>query len=132
LPELSRLSEPILRLVDRFEAAILGKTLNQTAREGSPAYLFFDEVQNLKSWAPQLKTLVDTSTTQVLVTGSSALRIELGRDSLAGRITTIEVGVLSLTEIGMFHGISLGKPLLADHGLEPLTRKEFWQDVAAH
>src|SRR5436190_10199647 len=132
LPELSRLSEPILRLVDWFEAGILGKSLNQAAREGRPAYLFFDKVQNLKSWAPQLKNLVDTSTTQVLVTGSSALRIELGRDSLAGRITTLEAGVLSLTEIGLFHGLDLGQPFLADNGLESLLRKEFWQDLAAH
>lgn len=132
LPELSRLSEPLLRLVDWFEAAILGKSLNQAAREGSPAYLFFDEVQNLKSWAPQLKNLVDTSTTQVLVTGSSALRVELGRDSLAGRITTLEAGVLSLTEIGLFHRLDLGLPFLADNGLESLLRKEFWHDLAAH
>jgi hypothetical protein len=132
LPELSRLTEPILRIVDWFEGAILGKTLNQAAREGAPAYLFFDEIQNLKSWAPQLKSLVDSSTTQVLVTGSSALRMEQGRDSLAGRITTIEAGVLSLTEIGIFRGLQLGQPFLADNGLEALTRKSFWQELRAH
>ena len=92
LPEISALSEPLLRLVDWFENAVLKKTLNEAAKQKEPTYLFFDEVQNLKDWAPQLKSLVDNSTTQVLVTGSSALRIELGRDSLAGRITTIEAG----------------------------------------
>lgn len=132
LPELSRLSEPILRLVDWFEAAILGKTLNEAAREGSPTYLFFDEVQNLKTWAPQLKSLVDASTTQVLVTGSSALRIEQGRDSLAGRITTLEAGVLSLTEIALFHGLSLHTPFLPDNGLAALTKKEFWKDLVQY
>jgi hypothetical protein len=59
------------------------------------------EVQNLKDWAPQLKSLVDSSTTQVLVTGSSALRIEQqGRDSLAGRMNTIDVEVSSLADYG--------------------------------
>lgn len=132
LPELSSLSEPILRLVDWYEATVLGKKLNEAAHEGQPTYLFFDEVQNLKDWAPQLKSLVDNSTTQVLVTGSSALRIELGRDSLAGRITTIESGVLSLTEVGLFHKIRLGEAFLTDNGLEPLTQKSFWQELRHH
>jgi predicted AAA+ superfamily ATPase len=133
IPELTASeSEPILRLVDWYERAILGKTLNQAAHEGQPTYLFFDEVQNLRDWAPQLKALVDSSTTQVLVTGSSALRIELGRDSLAGRITTIEAGVLSLTEIAAFRGIDLGAPFLEDNGLEPLTRREFWEELVQH
>ena len=84
--------------MDWNEKAVLGKTLNEVAREGRAVYLVFDEVQNLKNWAPQLKFLVNHSEARVLVTGSSALRIEAGRDSLAGRITTIESGVLSLTE----------------------------------
>ena len=49
----------------------------------------FDEVQNLRDCAPQLKSLVDHAATTVLVTATSALRIEAGRDSLAGRITSI-------------------------------------------
>lgn len=132
LPEITGLTEPLLRLVDWYEAAVLRQRLNQAAQENAPTYLFFDEVQNLADWAVQLKSLVDASTTQVLITGSSALRIELGRDSLAGRITTIEAGVLSLTEIAQFHQIGLGNPFLADNGLEPLTRKEFWQDLGAY
>jgi predicted AAA+ superfamily ATPase len=133
IPELTASeSEPILRLIDWYERAVLGKTLNQAAHEGQPTYLFFDEVQNLRDWAPQIKALVDSSTTQVLVTGSSALRIELGRDSLAGRITTIEAGVLSLTEIAAFRGIDLGAPFLEDNGLEPLTRKDFWEGLVQH
>lgn len=123
--------DPILRLVDWFERAILGKTLNQAARDQEPTFLFFDEVQNLSSWAPQLKSLVDSSTTQVVVTGSSALRLELGRDSLAGRITTIEAGVLSLTEIAALRDIALGPPALPDNGLGPLVQKDFWRDLVA-
>ncbi len=129
LPEISSLSEPLLRLVDWFENTILKKTLNEAAKQKEPTYLFFDEVQNLKDWAPQLKSLVDNSTTQVLVAGSSALRIELGRDSLAGRISTIEAGVLSLTEIGMFHGFAVGQPFLVDNGLDALTDADFWRSL---
>jgi len=130
LPE-ARLKEPILRIVDWFEKAVLGKTLNEVAHAGEQSYLVFDEVQNLKDWAPQLKFLVDHAETRVLVTGSSALRIEAGRDSLAGRITTIEAGVLSLTEIASFRGRDIGQPELVDNGLEVLQDKGFWQDLAA-
>lgn len=132
LPELADISEPILRLVDWYEETVLGTTLNAVAHHGEPTYLLFDEIQNLKDWAPQLKALVDSTTTQVLVTGSSALRIELGRDSLAGRITTLEAGVLSLTEIASFRGIDLGSPFLEDNGLEPLTRVELWRELGEH
>lgn len=132
LPAIKDLKEPLLRLVDWYESAVLGSTLNDVARQGEPAYLFFDEVQNLDDWAPQLKSLVDLSTARVVVTGSSALRIELGRDSLAGRISTIEAGVLSLTEIAAFRGLDLGLPFLSDNGLEPLTHIDFWQGLREH
>jgi predicted AAA+ superfamily ATPase len=132
LPSLAGLKEPILRVVEWFEANVLECSLNAAARQGRLAYLFLDEVQNLESWAEELKSLVDSTSVQVLVTGSSALRIEHGRDSLAGRIQTLEAGALSLTEVAAFRGIDLGGPFLADNGLEPLTRIEFWRDLKSH
>jgi predicted AAA+ superfamily ATPase len=132
LEGIEKLEDPIIRLVDWYEHAILGMSLNEAARRGEPAFLFFDEVQNLDNWAPQLKTLVDGSTVQVVVTGSSALRIELGRDSLAGRITTIEAGVLSLTEVGLLRNVDLGTPFLPDNGLHPLTESDFWRNLTLH
>jgi predicted AAA+ superfamily ATPase len=132
LSDLEKISEPILRLADWYEESVLGETLNAVARRNEPTYLVFDEIQNLDGWAPQLKSLVDHSATRVLVTGSSALRIEKGRDSLAGRITTIEAGVLSLTEIAAFRGLDLGSPFLADNGLEPLIRRDFWEELREH
>ena len=132
IPAMADLREPILRSIDWYEQVVLKQTLNEAAHAGEPAYLFFDEIQNLDDWAPQLKSLMDASTVQAVVTGSSALRIEMGRDSLAGRITTIEAGTLSLTEIGQFHGLPMPPAFLDDNGLEPLTRKGFWLDLRAH
>jgi hypothetical protein len=132
LPTLSTLDEPILRIVDWYEESVLQKQLNQAAHDGEPTYLLFDEVQNLKNWAPQLKALVDMTTTHVIVTGSSALRIEIGRDSLAGRITNLDAGVLSLTEIGSFYQYDCGTPFLGDNQQEALGQKEFWRDLVAH
>lgn len=124
--------DPVLRLVDWYERAVLGKTLNAAAHEGWPTLLAFDEVQNLTLWAQQLKALVDATTTRVVVTGSSALRIGRGQDSLAGRISTIEAGTLSLTEIATLRGIPLGAPFLVDNGLGPLVSLDFWRALAEH
>jgi predicted AAA+ superfamily ATPase len=129
LPEITRLSEPILRVVDWYEQAVLKHTLNETAHQGQTAFVFLDEVQNLKEWPPQLKGLVDSSTVHMVVTGSSALRIEQGRDSLAGRISTIESGVLTLTEIGAFCGAETGSPRWVDNGLDAFAKREFWMEL---
>jgi predicted AAA+ superfamily ATPase len=132
LREMERFDSPILRIVDWFERSILGGTLNEAGRRGSPVFLLLDEVQNLEGWAPQLKSLVDSSTVQAVVTGSSALRIEAGRDSLAGRITSLEAGTLSLTEIAALRGLELGAPYLNDNGLEALTHVSFWTGLREH
>jgi predicted AAA+ superfamily ATPase len=132
IPSLRRLKEPLLAIVRWFENRILGRTLNEAAHRGHPAYLFFDEVQNLPDWAPQIKALVDHNTVHVVVTGSSALRIEAGRDSLAGRVALIDLGTLLLREIA---GIRFGErlaPLLAANGLDELRRAEFWRELSAH
>lgn len=131
LAELLKLDQPILQIVSWFEQNILGKTLNQAAQAGQTVYLFLDEVQNLSEWAPQLKHLVDTSDVRVLVTGSSALRIEQGRDSLAGRITTLEMGTLFLREIMALRREGDLPALLPSNGLAPLRERTFWEELRA-
>lgn len=131
LPELVRLREPVLRLIDWYEAVVLKETLNAAAHAERPAFLFLDEVQNLRDWDVQLKHLVDSSALQAVATRSSALQIERGRDSLAGRINTIEVGTLSLREISAIRGFGRLETPLGDNGLEPLVHKEFWRELRA-
>ena len=127
LPELRTIKEePILRLADWFEKHVLRETFNEASRGGRPPYIFLDEVQNLDAWAPQLKYLVDSSDVRVMVTGSSALRIELGRDSLAGRISTLEMGPLFLREILEIRGQGTLQPYLPANGLAALKEKDFW------
>jgi predicted AAA+ superfamily ATPase len=77
LAALSRIGrEPILRAVEWYENAVLAQPINSVARAGGRVYLFFDEVQNLRDWDVQLKSLVDLTSVQVVMTGGSALRIE--------------------------------------------------------
>ena len=52
VPTLGNFTDPILALVDWYEKNVLGVSLNTAAQKGEPAYLFFDEVQNLRTWAP--------------------------------------------------------------------------------
>ena len=132
LASLQGLEESILTISDWFQRNITEKSFNALAQDGQKAYLFFDEVQNLDGWHVQLKSLVDNTSVKVVVTGSSALRIEMGRDSLAGRINTVEAGVLSLTEIGALRKLNTIQPFLGDNGLSPLISPEFWQDLRSH
>ena len=121
--------DPILGIMRWYETNILLSTLNNMAASGQECYLFFDEVQNLDDWSTQLKFLVDHNTVQSVVTGSSALRIELGRDSLAGRISTIETGTLSLTEIGAIRNMQSPGAFLPDNGISKLKQQSFWSDL---
>jgi predicted AAA+ superfamily ATPase len=126
------LREPILSVVRWFENRILGSSLNESAHAGKPAYLFLDEVQNLKDWAPQIKALVDHHTLRAVVTGSSALRIEAARDSLAGRVTVLELGTLLLREIAGMRFSATVPPLLAQNGLQRLFDPEFWHEAVGN
>jgi len=135
LPSLRRvkaLDEPILALVRWYQDHILGQSLNEAAREGRTAFLFFDEAQNLKAWAPQLKALVDHHTVRVFVTGSSSLRIASGQDSLAGRVTTLDLGPLLLREIAALRYGETIEPAGGGVRVEDLCRQDFWHEVRAY
>jgi predicted AAA+ superfamily ATPase len=132
LPPLRGIETPILDILRWYQNRILGRTLNEAAHAGEPAYVFLDEVQNLPDWAPQLKALVDHHTVQVVVTGSSALRIEAGRDSLAGRIASLELGTLLLREIAELRYGDRIEPLLPPNGLQSLVDIDLWRRIEAH
>lgn len=129
IPSLKKLQDPVLSLCRWFESRVLGKTFNESAAEGKPAYIMLDEVQNLRDWAPQLKSLVDHHSVKVMVTGSSSLRIEAGRDSLAGRIASIDLGTLLLREIAALRFACDIPSLLGTNGLQPLLTPEFWREL---
>ena len=132
IPSLKDLEEPILAIAGWFQNRILGSTFNEAAHAGRPAFLFFDEAQNLSDWAPQIKSLVDHHTVHVVVTGSSALRIEAGRDSLAGRVAPLDLGSLLLREIAGLRQHREIEPLFPLNGLEDLLRDGFWRQINEH
>ena len=132
VPSLGSYSQPILGLVRWYEKNVLGDSMNALAQKGEPVYLFFDEVQNLKTWAPQVKSLVDHVAAKTLVTGSSALRIADGQDSLAGRISMIELGPLRLREIAGVRQLGNLPPFQPATRVQAWIERDFWLDLASY
>ena len=124
--------DPILRITSWIERNITLATFNALAHQGQPAYLFFDEVQHIGNWSNQFNFLVDHSAVKVVAAGSSALRIEQGHDSLAGRMSTVEAGVLSLSEIAEFRGMAPAEQFPTEESFGEFRRLEFWQELAEH
>ena len=91
LPTQRNVQEPVLAIARWFQKTVLKTTFNKTAVEGRQAFLFFDEVQNLDAWAPQVKHLVDNHAVRALITVRTSRRIEASLNSLAGRITTLDM-----------------------------------------
>ena len=112
-----------------YEENVMGRSFNQAARDGEPAFLFMDEVQNLKYWGGVLKHLVDHHAIKVVLTGSSAFRIALGQDSLAGRVSTVELDPLHLGEIAHLRGDPPLQPLLQKNDIGRMMNIAFWRDL---
>ena len=129
---LARSPEIIIDIVNWFADTFHSGDLNAQAHNKKPVYLFLDEVQNLAHWDVQLKALVDRTDVRLLVTGSSALRIELGRDSLAGRMQPLEVGPFRLSEISAIREFGLLAPFAEANGTGSWAKKVFWQELDAY
>jgi predicted AAA+ superfamily ATPase len=131
-PSLGVLKNPIEKIIKWYEKNILCESLNEASIAGKPAYLLFDEVQNLPQWSEQLKVIVDNSSAKVFVTGSSTLRIQREKDSLAGRLTLVELGPLRLSEITKLRSLKFIKPFSEPSKTNEWTDKSFWADLAAY
>jgi hypothetical protein len=131
-PTLGALRNPVEAIVRWYEEHVLKDSINAVSARGQQVYLLFDELQNLRGWSAQLKALVDLVQANTLVTGSSALRIARGHDNLAGRISTIELGPLRLSEIAGVRGLGELPPFSCPNSREDWARKEFWHALNAH
>jgi predicted AAA+ superfamily ATPase len=130
LPSLGKVHEPILSIVDWYEKNILRDSINTYAVKKQPVFIFLDELQNLKAWDAQLKAFVDHTDCRVYITGSSALRIQHGRDSLAGRIDQRDLGLLSLPEIAGFRKCGNLKAFDPQLELPKWVDISFWDELS--
>lgn len=129
-PALGQIPAPVQAIVSWFEKSILKDSLNAVAKRGGDVYLLFDEIQNLSGWANQLKQLVDHQKVKVLATGSSALRITAGQDSLPGRISMIDVGPFRLNEIAAIRFKESLPKFSTDSDIDRWTTPEFWRELS--
>ena len=132
VPQLQFLELAFLAISHWFEENVLGESFNAWGNRDEPAYLLFDEAQIVPYWEAQLKMLVDHQSVRVLVTGSSAFRIEKGRESLAGRISTLNMNTLLLREIAALRGWGEIPPLLPFNGVTPLRQQSAWEELREH
>ncbi len=129
IESLRHVHDPVLSIARWYERNILKRSFNELAAGGIETFILLDEVQNLDAWDPQVKHLVDNHRVRLLVTGSSSLRIEAGRDSLAGRITTVDLGPLLLREIAELRFKQAVQPFWGDNGLDAVATPEFWRQA---
>lgn len=92
--------------------------------------LFIDEIQKLNNFPDLLKTLYDSEENlKIYVSGSSSLEMKKYRESLAGRILTFQIPVLSYKEFVRYAGlkpeISWGEGLIReyDHYFAPNKKR---------
>ncbi|MBN2013952.1 MAG: ATP-binding protein [Candidatus Altiarchaeota archaeon] len=85
-------------------------------------YLFLDEVQKLPNFPDLLKTVYDTEENlKIFVSGSSSLELRKYRETLAGRILSFHLPVLSFREFVRYFGlrdeIALNENMIREYDL---------------
>jgi len=67
-------------------------------------YLFLDEIQKLPNWADLIKTYYDNEENlKIIISGSASLDVQYHKESLAGRILTFHLPVLTFQEFVRYH-----------------------------
>jgi len=98
-------------------------------------YLFLDEVQKLPNWADLLKTYYDTEgNLKIFISGSASLEIKKHKETLAGRLISFHLPVLTFAEFaryfGFGHAISLGS-LQREYDLKFGMKRERYSELFA-
>jgi predicted AAA+ superfamily ATPase len=124
-----QLKNPILTITRWFEESVVKNTFNSLWKQHKPVFLFFDEVQDVPEWSLQLKTIIDFQMCKALITGSSALRILKGQESLPGRLDTYNLNPLSLPEVAGLQNIKF-RPSRKPVVYSDLAKKEFWEELS--
>jgi len=69
-------------------------------------YLFLDEIQKVPNWTDLLKTIYDTEKNlKIVISGSSSLEMKKYKETLAGRILTFQMPILSFREFTRYNGL---------------------------
>lgn len=95
-PDLSDLKDPIRNILDTY--------FHEVSSE--PAYIVFDEIQNVPGWEKWAKSIYDEKKHQLIVSGSSSYLLDSKLATLlSGRYLAIPVFPLNFREYLLFNGL---------------------------
>ena len=83
-------------------------------------YLFLDEIQKLPNWADLLKVFYDTEENlKIIVSGSASLEIQTYKETLAGRILTFNLPILTFKEFVRY--------FIGEHEISPKSTDDLFR-----
>ncbi len=95
-------------------------------------YMFLDEVQKLPHWADLLKTYYDLEENlKIFVSGSASLEIKEYKETLAGRILTFHLPILTFQEFVRYFGMEycISEDIFREYDLKFITKKERYKQL---
>jgi predicted AAA+ superfamily ATPase len=95
-------------------------------------YLFIDEVQKLLNWADLLKTYYDIEENlKIFISGSASLEIKEYKETLAGRILTFHMHVLTFKEYARYFGFEdeMSENIIREYDLRFAAKKEQYKEL---
>jgi predicted AAA+ superfamily ATPase len=99
-------------------------------------YLFLDEVQKLPDWTDLIKTIYDTEENlKIFISGSASLELNNYKETLAGRILTFRMPVLTFNEFvryfGWEHSLDT-ENMFREYDLKFADKKERYHELFAN
>jgi predicted AAA+ superfamily ATPase len=96
-------------------------------------FLFLDEVQKLPDWDSLLKVVYDgEERLKIFISGSASLELKTRKESLAGRLLTFHVPVLSFREFVRYFGMDDDAPstgLFREYDLRFSAKRDRYQEL---
>lgn len=95
-------------------------------------YLFLDEIQKLPDWADLLKTYYDLEENlKIFISGSASLEIKKYKETLAGRLLTFHMPVLTFKEYVRYFGFEyeISGNIIREYDLRFAANKEKYEEL---
>ncbi len=96
-------------------------------------YLFLDEIQKLPNWPDLVKTIYDIEENiKIILSGSASLDLQQYKETLAGRILTFHLPVLTFTEFIRYHKLPhtlTEKNIIHEYDVKFAEKKERYKEL---
>jgi len=96
-------------------------------------YLFLDEIQKLPNWTDLLKVYYDTEEKlKIIISGSASLELNMNKETLAGRILTFHLPILTFKEFARYFNMKTdveSENILREYDLKFSDKQEKYQEI---